>query len=555
MEGDGMPEYSIVEELEPLFNPRSVAVIGATSNWNKWGFSTFSCALDGFGGSVYPVNNKREAVLGHKAFEWVTDIPGEVDLAMFVIPASGVPGAMENCVAKKVKAAVIISAGFAETGEEGRKLQDEVLEIARKGGIRFVGPNCMGFWSASSKLKGFMWPMPIKAGQLAFVTQGGNIGGAVAAAAYEREIGFHRYVSCGCAADIQIEDFVEYFGRDPEVKVILTYIEGLASGERFIEKVGKVTAKKPVVVLKPGKTEAAAKAIRAHSGALAGHDEIYEEAFRKAGVIRTESPEELLDVAIGFLTQPLPRGRNVAITTPGGSYGVLCADYCASLGLNVIKLPEEIVNDFNDIFPSRWSHGNPVDPAGDRNIIAYLKAPEALVKLDEVDSLIFMGFGSFSGLGSTFAQMSDLSSAEYPAIPQTTAASPANPDEPIQSFSSLFGYVFGGGDSKAIDEVARLVSLVVGSGETDFLNDLSQSTTTPRDQSEMLTQAANHFIGALILHWSQSYHKPIVTTTFSETTFYLNLKRGLYYSYPTPQRAAKVLAKLVQYREYLEREA
>ena len=170
---------SLFEELEPLFNPKSVAVVGATNNWNKWGYSTFTSALEGFRGEVYPVNNKETEVLGHKAFAKVTDIPAPVDLVVFVIPAARVASVMEDCVAKGVKAGVIISAGFAEIGEEGKKLQDEVLSIARKGGIRFIGPNCMGFWSASSELRAFMFPLPVKDGPLAFVSQGGNVGGAV----------------------------------------------------------------------------------------------------------------------------------------------------------------------------------------------------------------------------------------------------------------------------------------------------------------------------------------------------------------------------------------
>ena len=199
---------SIVEELDPLFNPKSVAVVGATNNWNKWGFSTFSSALNGFSGPVYPVNNRESEVLGHKAFARLADIPGPVDLAVFVIPAPSVASVMEECVAKGVKAGVIISAGFAEVGEEGKKLQDEVLEIARKGEIRFIGPNCMGFWSASSDLRAFMFPLPVEDGPLALVSQGGNVGGAVVLSGHMRGIGFHRYVSCGCAADIQIEDYI-----------------------------------------------------------------------------------------------------------------------------------------------------------------------------------------------------------------------------------------------------------------------------------------------------------------------------------------------------------
>ncbi|MBM3173623.1 MAG: hypothetical protein FJZ85_07960 [Chloroflexi bacterium] len=300
---------SITAELEPLFNPRSVAVVGATNNRNKWGFSTFSSALDGFAGPVYPVNNKEPEVLGHKAYTRVTEIPHPVDMVIFVIPAPFVASVMEDCVAKGVKAAVIISAGFAETGPEGKKLQDEVLRIAQKGNIRFVGPNCMGMWSASSELRAFMFPMLVMDGSLALVSQGGNVGGAIVMTGYEVGLGFHRYVSCGCAADIQIEDYIEHFGEDPKVKVILAYIEGLSHGERFLEKVRKVTPNKPVIVLKPGKTTAAAKAISSHSGALAGSNEAYDAAFKSIGVVRADTVDEMLDIAIGFLTQPLPRGR------------------------------------------------------------------------------------------------------------------------------------------------------------------------------------------------------------------------------------------------------
>ncbi|MDY7038700.1 MAG: CoA-binding protein, partial [Thermodesulfobacteriota bacterium] len=197
-------EESIEKMLDPLFNPRSVAVIGATNSWNKWGFSTFTSTLNGFEGKVYPINNKEKEVLGYSTYARITEIPDDetVDLAVFVIPAQSVPEVMEDCVEKGVRAGVIISAGFAETGSEGKRLQDEVLGIARQGPIRFTGPNCMGFWSASSQLRAFMFPLPVREGPIAFVSQGGNVGGAVIRMGYDRGLGFHRYISCGCTADI-----------------------------------------------------------------------------------------------------------------------------------------------------------------------------------------------------------------------------------------------------------------------------------------------------------------------------------------------------------------
>ncbi len=544
-----MAQRTMIENLDPLFNPKSVAVIGATGDWNKWGFSTFLSTVDGFEGKLYPINDKEEIVLDYKAFKKITDVPGEVDLAVFVIPAPSIPAVMEDCVQKGVKAAVIISAGFAETGEEGRKLQDEVLQIARRGGIRFVGPNCMGFWSASSKLKATMIPLQIRPGPLALVTQGGNIGTSIVMSANQRGLGFHRYVSCGCTADIPIEDYIEHFGEDPAVKVILTYIEGLEDGTRYIEKVKRVTPRKPVIALKPGKGEATARAIRSHSGVLCGYDEVYEEAFKKAGVVRAETPEELLDIAIGFLMQPLPRGRNVAIVTPGGSYGVICADDCLSNGLDVVKLPEEAIAEFDQIFPPRWSHGNPIDPAGDRNLVAFLKAPEMVLKLDEVDAIIFMGMGSITGVSDMLVDTwSKFQTSE--GIAQLSGT----PD--IDSITSLIAPLFWVQKGREREELRRILTLVIESGQVDgssFLGDIASSFTSEGVDLSKMFSVMDSFLAALVLHWIETYGKPVVATTFTEEGSHVNLKRGFYYCYPSSQRATKALAKLAEYKEYLER--
>ena len=268
-----MDKPKIVDQLEPLFNARSVAVIGASNNRNKWGNSTFTSLRKNFKGQLYAVNNHDTEIMGCTAYAKVTDIPGPIDLGVIVIPPENVAGVMQDCVQKGVNACVIITAGFAETGPEGKALQDEVVRIARQGAIRIVGPNCMGMWSAAANLTAFMFPMKILAGPLALISQGGNIGGALVADATARGIGFRHYVSCGCTADIQIEDYIEYLGSDDSVKVIMLYIEGLEDGNRFVEKVKKVTRIKPVVALKPGKTDAAARAISSHSGALSGSAE------------------------------------------------------------------------------------------------------------------------------------------------------------------------------------------------------------------------------------------------------------------------------------------
>jgi len=567
----------ICAELAPLFDPRSIAVIGASNSWSKWGFSTFTSVLNGFGGKVYPINDSEEIVVGKKAYKSLLDVPSDepVDLAIFVVPAPVVPSVMEDCVKKGVKAGVIISAGFSETGEEGRKLQDQVLRIAQRGNLRFVGPNCMGYYSASSEVRAFMFPIPILSGPIGFVTQGGNVGGAIVTAATSRNVGFHRYISCGCTADIQIEDYIECFGNDPEVKVVLAYIEGLNDGDRFVKKVSAVTRKKPVIALKPGRTAAAAEAILSHSGAIAGSSDIWDSAFRRAGVIRAETPSELLDIAVGFLTQPLPKGKNVAIMTPGGSYGVLCADACASMGLNVVKLSDETIARFDEIFPPRWSHGNPVDPAGDRNFTAYLKAPEMLLELNEVDSLIFMGFDGFSSFPSLISSMNHNFSEMFKRMllplvniekvgtresSSDGASEMSRVSKLIRSLIFIFFSVFGTSKKEDIDEFGNKLTSLLKSDLVDpsifytfsqlinitDLNDVDNQTV------ERLLDSFQPLLEALVVKWMHEYGKPVITTNFTEES--TSLKGETFYSFSSGKKAAIVLSKLIEYNEYLKRE-
>jgi hypothetical protein len=251
----------------------------------------------------------------------------------------------------------------------------------------------------------------------------------------------------------------------------------------------------------------------------------------------------------------------VAITTPGGSYGVLCTDDCSSNKLNVITLSEEVIDKLDGIFPPRWSRGNPVDPAGDRNIAAYLNGPEILLKLDEVDALIFMGFGSFSGFGGIMAAMIQSPALKEMLAPFVEMFKPENISQwDIRSTISLLGPLFSAGDDKGRDEFEELVASAIESGEVDtspLLADIpSLFTSDGKIDLVRLTGAFrifDSFLGGLVLHWIKTYRKPVVTTTFTEMGSHMDLKGGFYYSYPSPQRAARVLAKLADYKEYLER--
>ena len=269
------------------------------------------------------------------------DVPGPVDLAVFVIPPQAVPGAMRECVQKGVRAAVVISAGFRETGEPGATLERELLEVARQGGIRFVGPNCNGHFNTAANLHttgGGSRPGP-----LGLVSQSGNFGGHILGRGADRGIGFTKYVSSGNEADLHLEDYIEYLDQDDETRIILAYIEGLKEGRRFFELAKETTKKKPIIVMKVGRTDEGASAAHSHTGSLSGSDVIHEAAFRQSGVIRVDEVDDLFDIALALLRQPLPRGRRVGILTGGGGFGVVATDACRRMGLEIPMLTDEAI--------------------------------------------------------------------------------------------------------------------------------------------------------------------------------------------------------------------
>jgi acyl-CoA synthetase (NDP forming) len=328
----------LTKEMDYLFNPRSVALVGASNTMNKWGGFTFSSIIiGGFKGKIYPVNLSETSVQGLKAYKHMRDIPDDIDLAVSAIPAPAIPSVMEECVEKGVKSAIIISAGLRETGKAGEELENEIVEIARRGNIRIVGPNCMGIYSSSSSLSVTMNPMQ-GGGELACVSQSGYVGGSILMWAAELGLRFSKYVSCGNCADLQIEDYIEYFGQDESIKIILAYIEGTKDGKRFVDRVSKVSKIKPVITMKCGRTNAGAKAAKSHSGSLAGTDILHDVAFKKAGVLRVHKVEGLLDTTIAFLSQPLPKNNNVSILASGEGIGSIAHYACEKNNLNVMSL-------------------------------------------------------------------------------------------------------------------------------------------------------------------------------------------------------------------------
>jgi len=402
-------------DFELLFNPKSIALIGASNNIGKWGAIVFlNIKLGGYAGRLHPVNPKEESIFGHKSYARITQIPEPIDLAVIAIPASLSMGAIRDCIEKGVRMAIVITSDFSETGEEGARLEKEMVETARAGGLRLVGPNTMGIFSASSSLTALMPPVRPRKGKVSLVSQSGNIGTQMMAWGEKFAVGFDKYVSSGNEGDLRAEDYVAFFGFAPDSKVILAYIEGLDDGREFWETAQKITRQKPIIAFKGGKTGAGARAAKSHSGAMAGSREIYESAFRQAGIIWASTTEEMLEWAAAFSYLPLPRGNRVGILTRGGGWGVITADACNEIGLEVPPLEEKMIRALDPVMPVYWSKGNPVDMAASISMDAYLHSLEALVAWEKVDAVISLS-GDAGPLSGILSEMKKKAEGIIPA--------------------------------------------------------------------------------------------------------------------------------------------
>ncbi len=378
-----------------LFSPSSIAVIGANQTLGSWGSDATRAALEAAKANpqrrAYAVNPTEKEIMGVPSYPTVKDIPDAVDLAIIVVRSTLVPDIMRQCVEKGVKAAVIISAGFAETDEAGVKLEAEVVGIARQGGIRFVGPNCIGHADVMNKVGALGIGWRTRPGPMAIVAQSGTVSSAIMGAAGTNGIGISKFISTGNEADLHTEDYLEFLANDPQTRLIGAYIEGLREARRFFQLARKITFTKPIVVIKAGGTAGAGRAARSHTSALAGSDIIYSAAFRQAGVIRVEDEEGLCDIALALLTQPLPRGNTVGILTIGGGMGVMAAESCEREGLQMATLQPETLAKLDAVLPPRWSHGNPIDMVGIKTMDEFptiMTCLEALVDDPNVDSVV-----------------------------------------------------------------------------------------------------------------------------------------------------------------------
>jgi len=481
---------SIVQRLEYLFNPKSVAIIGASNQIFKWGHDVADRVLESPASrKIFLINKTSPEILGVKAYKSIRDVPEPVDFAVIVIPFPGVPEVMRECVDSKVKIAVVITAGMGEAGEKGAQIQAETVEIAKRGGLRFVGPNCMGHFNTDVAFSTIRPRYDIKKGAIGLISQSGGFLLEIVQAGLEAGMGFSKVVSSGNEADLHFEDFLEYLGQDEQTRVIVGYVEGLREGRRFLELAREITPRKPVVILKVGRTSGGARAAKSHTSALSGDDALYTNALTQAGVIRVDEIHEIFDVAAALLRQPRPRGNRVGILSSGGGHAVMSTDACQKAGLHIANLSPATIEKLNQVLPDRWPHANPVDTVA----AGFVTYPSLwpLMEDENVDAILSVGA--------------------------------------IGMVSSWAGWTRSGVPDAEVQKVRQWLDLLV------------------QDELKNIDRA---------IEFMNKSQKPlIICSIFNEALRKSEALKKLHENglliYPTPERAAKVLAHLVNYSQYL----
>lgn len=393
-----MPEFNQVHDilrfsdplLESIFMPTSIAVVGATDREGSVGRTILNNLIEGGfeGGGIFPVNPHRESLLGLKAYPDISSIPSNVDLAVVITPAPTVPGIIEECVKHGVRGAVIISAGFRETGEQGAALERDIMEIASRGKIRIIGPNCFGVMNPRIGMNTTFSKGIASRGNVAFITQSGALASAILDWSFREHVGYSAFVSVGSMMDVDWGDLIAYLGNDDETQSIILYMESIGDARSFLSAARAVSLTKPIIAIKPGRTEAASRAAASHTGALTGSDDVLDAAFRRSGVIRVNEISDLFNLAEILSKQPRPRGPRLTIVTNAGGPGVLATDALMLGGGELAELSQTAVEQLNAFLPTHWSHANPIDIIGDATPDRYAKTIEIVATEASSDGLL-----------------------------------------------------------------------------------------------------------------------------------------------------------------------
>jgi len=377
--------------LDPLFHPQVIAVIGAKDTPGSVGRTIMTNLMSAhFKGEIYPINPKREHVFGLKCAATLADVPVLIDLAIIITPAATVTKIIEECVQAKVKSVIIISAGFKELGETGLQLENEIVAIARKGNMPIIGPNCLGVMNPHVGLNATFARGMALPGNIAFISQSGAMCTAVLDWSLQERVGFSAFISIGSMADVNWGALIDYLGNDPHTHSLLLYMETIGDARAFMTAAREVALEKPIIVIKPGRSQAAAQAAASHTGSLSGSDEVFEAALERIGVLRVDSISELFSMASLLSKQPLPKGPNLSIITNAGGPAVLATDATVLNGAQLTQLNKETIEELNPLLPAAWSHNNPVDILGDADAERYAKTLEKVAKDPNSDGILII---------------------------------------------------------------------------------------------------------------------------------------------------------------------
>src|SRR5215210_4039295 len=377
------------QSLDAIFKPVAVAVIGATDKAGSVGRTVIRNLISNpFGGTVFPVNPTRSNVLGIQTYPSIAEVPERVDLAVVVTPAPAVPDVIAECADAGVGGAIIISAGFKEVGEEGRELEEKVLEEARRGRMPVVGPNSLGVMNPSTGLNATFAGDMARPGNVGFLSQSGALCTAILDWSFRENVGFSHFVSVGSMLDVGWGDLITYLGDDPKTKSIVAYMESIGDARSFLSAAREVALTKPIIAIKAGRTEAAAHAAQSHTGSLTGSDEVLDAAFRRSGVLRVDRISDLFDMAEVLGKQPRPKGPRLTVVTNAGGPGVLATDALIGEGGGHAEISPRTMKKLDGFLPAPWSHGNPIDVLGDATPDRYARTLEVAADDPESDGLL-----------------------------------------------------------------------------------------------------------------------------------------------------------------------
>ncbi|VXD22934.1 bifunctional acetate--CoA ligase family protein/GNAT family N-acetyltransferase [Planktothrix paucivesiculata] len=488
------------ESLNAIFNPKTVAVIGATEKPNSVGRTLlWNLISSPFGGMVFPVNPHRNSILGIKAYPSIKDTPEPVDLAIIATPASSVPGVMEECANVGVKGVIILSAGFKEIGPKGIELEQKVLQIARSHKMRIIGPNCLGLMNPLTGLNATFANAMAKPGTVGFISQSGALCTSILDWSFRENVGFSAFVSIGSMLDIGWGDLIYYLGNDPHTESIVIYMESIGDARSFLSAAREVALTKPIIVIKAGRTEAAAKAAASHTGAMAGSDDVLDAAFRRCGILRVYHIAHLFSIAELLSKQPRPKGPRLTILTNAGGPGVLTTDTLIGEGGTLAQLSGETLEALNQVLPPQWSHANPIDILGDADPERYAKAFDIVVEDPNNDGiLVILTPQAMTDPSKTAAQLKErcLTMPHKPILAswmggadvesgikilnQANIATFAYPDSAVRMFNYMWRYTYNlkglyetpslpkasEDDSLVCDCVQHLIDSVLAEGRT-----------------------------------------------------------------------------------------